>query len=152
MLWIFAKGWTSATFTTVFVTRRWLITSHFPAFGPSASCHSLTSGALFATHILPFTTVIRCCHLPFPFSVFRCLLRLPLPLPLGFLASCHLLHQALCSPRISCHALAICRCHCHLTFAIAIAVAICRCCLPLLFAVTVRHCHFFDFLLLFNHI
>ena len=130
-------------FTTVFVTCRWLITSHFPAFGPSASCHYLTSSALFATHILPFPTVVRCCHLPFPFAFLRCLLRLPLPLPLSLLASCHLLHQALCSPCISCHAVAICCCRCHLTF----AIAICHCCLPLPlpFAVAVAvcrcHCH-----------
>ena len=139
MSWTFAKVWTRVTFTTVLVTRRWLITSHFPAFGPSASCHYLTSSASFATHILPFPTVIRCCHLPFPFAFFHCLPRLPLPLPLSLLASCHLLHQALCSPCISCHAVAICHCCCHLMFAIAIAIAICCCCLPLplLFAVAV---------------
>ena len=164
-------GWTSATFyysiRNISLADHLTRTRYWP-FGLLPFSYIKCS---FATHILPFAIAIRCCHLTFPCAIF--------PLPFAFAIAIatwtfgllpfatsspwfatHILpcHCLLPLPLPSAVAVAVCRCRCRLLlpFAIAVAVAVfpsrCRSPLPLLFAVTVRHCHFFDFLLLFYHI
>ena len=149
-MWTFAKGWTSSTLTTVFITRRLLITSDIPAFGPSASSFSYIK--YFVRHKYPAISIaICCCYLPFPvpFSVAFCICN----------CHCHLAFwpPAICtsSPSFATHILP---CHCHLPlplpstvfhlplpllFAIAVAVAVCCYSSPL---------PLFGFIPLFYHI